>query len=109
VKTNLLVDGEEQTPVKNRNEKIGSVHEGYNWFEISAIVLAEKITPVLGDVNWQGPWKNVVHKYLPVQLDKNGKLYNGWIEVSFDTTKEKLVLHRCGISKEADKSVLAGH
>ena len=109
IKKNLLVDGEEQTPVKSRNEKISSFQDGYNWFEIAAIVLAEKITPLQGMVNWQGAWKHADHKFLPVQLDKNGQLYNGWIEVSFDMADEKLILHRSGISMEADQTVLASY
>jgi hypothetical protein len=80
---------------------------GYTWWEISAIVLAEKIITYT-ESHWEGAWKNADHKYLPVQMKKQGKLYHGWIELSFNTTEEKLILHRSAISKEEDKDVKAG-
>ena len=49
------------------------------------------------------------HKYLPVQLNKNNKLYNGWIELSFDSAASKLVLHKAAFSAEENKDVKAGY
>jgi hypothetical protein len=105
---NLLNNDEDQSPVLNRYDLISETHQGYQWYEISAIVLAEKIT-TMTSVFWEGLWKNASHKYLPVQIKRNNKLYHGWIELSFDTAAEKLILHRSAISTEAGKDVKAGY
>jgi hypothetical protein len=107
VGTNLLNNEKDQSPVLKKADFISTAHQGYQWFEISAIVLAEKIT-TMTDSFWEGLWRNALHKYLPVQIKKNEKLYNGWIEVSFDTVTEKLILHKAAISTEANKTVRAG-
>jgi len=105
---NLLNNDVDQSPVLNQYDLISKIHQGYQWFEISAIVLAEKIT-TMTDVFWDGLWKNASHKYLPVQIERNNKLYHGWIELSFDTAAEKLILHRSAISTEENKDVKAGY
>lgn len=105
---NLLNDAQDQSPVLNKLDVISNNLPGYTWWQISAIVLAEKIITYNGD-HWEGAWKNADHKYLPIQMKKQGKLYHGWIELSFNTASEKLVLHRAAISKEADKEVKAGY
>ena len=105
---NLLNNDEDQSPVLNRYDLISETHQGYQWYEISAIVLAEKIT-TMTNVFWEGLWKNASHKYLPVQIKRNNKLYHGWIELSFDTASEKLILHKSAISTEAGKDVKAGY
>lgn len=105
---NLLNNENDESPMLNRLELVKSHHTGYTWYEISFIVLAEKITTATSTY-WDGIWKNASHKFLPVQLNKNGKLYNGWIELSFDTAAEKLVLHKAAFSKEEDKDVKAGY
>jgi hypothetical protein len=104
---NLLNDDQDQSPVLNKMDVISRNVTGYTWWEISAIVLAEKIITYT-ESHWEGAWKNADHKYLPVQMKKQGKLYHGWIELSFNTTEEKLILHRSAISKEEDKDVKAG-
>ncbi len=105
---NLLNNAQDQSPVLNLMDLISKTHPGYTWYEISAILLAEKIITFNGNY-WEGPWKNVSHKFLPVQVKKNGKLYHGWVELSFDTTKETLTLHKSGLSIEEDKEVKAGY
>lgn len=59
-------------------------------------------------VHWAGLWKNATHRFLPVQIKRNGQFYNGWIEISFDILNEKLVLHRTAISTEPGREVRAG-
>lgn len=108
VNRNLLNDANDNTPVLNRMDLIGKQMNGYNWYEISAIVLAEKIVTNNGDY-WEGNWKSADHQFLPVQLKKEGKLFHGWIELSFNAADEKLVLHRSAISREEEKSVKAGY
>ncbi len=105
---NLLNNSQDQSTVLNLMDPISKIHPGYTWYEISAILLAEKIITFNGN-SWEGLWKNVSHKFLPVQVQKNGKLYHGWVELSFDTIKETLILHKSGISTEEDKEVKAGY
>jgi len=105
---NLLNNAQDQSPVLNLMDPISKTHPGYTWYEISAILLAEKIITFNGNY-WDGLWKNVSNKFLPVQVQKNGKLYHGWIELSFDTIKETLTIYRSGISSEENKEVMAGY
>lgn len=107
VKRNLLNNAQDESPVLNKYDVISKNHPGYTWWEISAIVLAEKITDNNGSY-WQGLWKDATHKYLPLQMEKAGKLYHGWLELSFNTAEEKLILHKVAMSQEEDKSVQAG-
>lgn len=106
--TNLLNDANDESPVLNKLDLISKKQDGYEWYEVSAIVLAEKIV-TMTETFWQGAWKNASHKYLPVQIKRDDKLYHGWIELSFDAVEEKLVLHKAALSTEADKSVKAGY
>jgi hypothetical protein len=41
-------------------------------------------------------------------MEKSNKLYHGWVEQSFNTVEEKLILHKATISIEEEKSVQAG-
>lgn len=43
VKTKLLNDANDESPMLNKGEEIRLIHEGYTWYEVSAIVLTEKI------------------------------------------------------------------
>lgn len=105
---NLLNDAQDQSPMLSHSDLISSTMPGYNWWEISAVVMAEKVITNSGSY-WDGIWKNAFHKYLPIQMKKQGKLYHGWIELSFDTIREKLILHRSAISREEEKPVKAGY
>lgn len=107
IKRNLLNNDIDESPMLNKSDSISKYHPGFKWWEISSIVLAEKITDYNGSY-WQGLWKNADHKYLPIQIEKDRKLYHGWIEISFKTDEQKLILHRSAISMEEDKTVLAG-
>jgi len=107
IKRNLLNNQVDESPMLNKGDSIGKNHSGYSWWEISAIVLAEKIIDNSGS-HWEGLWKNADHRYLPVQIEKNNKLYHGWIELSFNTAEEKLILHKAAISTEEEKSIQAG-
>jgi hypothetical protein len=107
IKRNLLNNSVDESPMINKGDSISKVHNGYTWWEISAIVLAEKIVDNNGS-HWEGLWKDADHKYLPIQMEKSNKLYHGWIELSFNTAEEKLILHKAAISIEEEKSVQAG-
>jgi len=107
IKRNLLNNQVDESPILSRGDSVKKVHAGYTWWEISSIVLVEKIVEDTG-THWEGLWKNANHKYLPIQIEKNNKLYHGWMELSFSATEEKLILHKAAISTEEDKSVQAG-
>ncbi len=109
ISTCLLNDSNDESPVLVKGDRIAAVHTGYLWWEISAIVLAEKITRSNGSVNWEGRWNNANHRYLPVSIKKSGETYYGWVELSMDTHSEKMILHRSAICIEADLPVKAGH
>jgi hypothetical protein len=106
-KCNLLNDAKDQSPVLGKMDRISIKHPGYDWWEISTIVLAEKISTNTS-TSWDGPWRNAEHNYLPIQIEKGGKFYHGWIELSFSMAEEKLILHRAAICKEEGISVFAG-
>jgi hypothetical protein len=107
VKCNLLNDAGDQSPVLNKLDAISKTHPGYTWWEISHILLTEKII-TFTESHWEGLWKNANHQYLPIQVERDGKLFHGWIELSFSTATEKLILHKAAISVIDDKAVKAG-
>jgi hypothetical protein len=108
VEAYLLNNADDQTPMLNKADEISQQHSGYQWFDISAIVLAEKIIPLTGSPFWEGAWKQASHKYLPVNVNKNGHIYYGWIELSFDITAEKMILHRAALCTETGQKIKAG-
>jgi hypothetical protein len=109
VHSNLLVDDANGSPAFNLGDAIPvNDYPGHNWYQVAQVEMALKNTPESGQSYWEGPWKQVSHKYLAIQVVKDNKRYNGWIEVSFDTAGEKLVLHKAAISKVAEKAVIAG-
>ena len=107
--TNLPVRENEQVSVFQHSEQIPvNDFNGSRWFNASGIVLAQRVEHVSGAVTWQGNWLQASHNYLPFQVLKNDKRYNGWIELSMDVPNEQLILHRGAVSKEAEKDIKAG-
>jgi len=105
----LPVEEGESIPVLNLADSIpvGNFN-GYTWYNASSIILAQKVIGEVGDPIWQGDWKNAAHRFIPIQLKKTDGVYNGWIEVSFSTANEKIILHKAAISKQAGKAIAAG-
>ena len=109
IEVNLPVNGSEEIPIMNRGESIAIGNfNGYQWFELSSILLVQKIISFIVPPVWEGHWKNAVYKYLPYQVVVNGKRYNGWVELSVDIAGEKILLHKAAISKEPNKIVKVG-
>lgn len=105
----LPVSGEEQLLMLNKDDAITIANRnGYNWFNASSVVLAEKIIEENGSEHWEGKWKNASHKYVPVQVNREGQLYNGWVEISFNIIPGEIILHRAAIAREAGKDIRAG-
>jgi len=104
----LLFDSQDQSPILNKNDRIALEQNDYTWYGVSANLLAQEVTGMTGPSYWEGRWKDASHQYLPVQMKKNGLRYLGWIELSFPTGLEKLMLHRAALSTEPEREVKAG-
>lgn len=103
--TDFPINASEEIPVLDKNAIIGSnTFYGYNWYSIASILAAQKVTTSDREW-WEGPWKDLFNKHLPLRIHSSGKLYYGWVEVSFDSGNEKLILHKAVISKQADVAV----
>ena len=107
--TNSLVNSNEETPVLNLGDKIGkNIYPDHNWYNGNQITLAEKVIPLNGNEHWIRNWKDASHQYLAFSIKKNGKLYYGWLELTFSKNTETVILHRSAVAEEADKTVIAG-
>ena len=108
--TKLLMNVQQLSPILNHGKGIFNIqNDGYEWKNPANVELAKRtLTENDGTITWEGAWKEVEHRYLAVQITKNGAVYNGWIELSFDTVKERVVLHRSGVSKEVGSFIVAG-
>jgi hypothetical protein len=84
------------------------VFPAYNWYNAPAILLAQRIELLRGTIYWEGRWKNTKHRFLPFYILRNNKRYFGWIELSFNMSAQKVILHQAAVSTEPDKSVKAG-
>jgi len=106
---NLPVNSTEQIPVLRHLDSIPlNNFSGYTWYNASSIVISQKTVPVTSHPYWEGDWKDASHRFVPIQVEKQNGLFNGWIEVSFSIDNEKLILHKAAISKEANKGIMAG-
>lgn len=109
INTSLPVNDNESIPVLTDKDSISVKNfNGYTWYNAASVLLAEKIIGMTGSPFWQGDWKQAAHNFLPLQVVKNGAKYNGWVEVSFSTGDEKIILYRAALCKEKDKAVIAG-
>ena len=109
IQINLPVNSNEEIPVLNHGESIVLSDFGdYHWFELSSIMLVQKITSFTAPPMWEGHWKNAVHKYLPYKVVENSNRYNGWVEISIDIPGEKVVVHQAAISRVPNKIIKAG-
>jgi hypothetical protein len=77
----------------------------YSWYNASGVVLVQK-TITMESSFWEGDWKDAFNRFIPIQINKRGAKYNGWIEVSFAKSEEKIILHKAAISNEANKEVM---
>jgi hypothetical protein len=106
----ILVNTQNASPIitEGTTLKLNGI-DGYHWKAPASTELAKRTfirntpAPV-----WEGQWKDVQNRYLAVQVTMNGEIYNGWIELSFDTAKERVILFRSAISKEPGKDIIVG-
>jgi hypothetical protein len=109
IKVNLPVKPGEEIPLMKQGDLIPLTDfDSYQWFELSSIMLFQKITSFTQPPVWEGHWKDAVRKYIPYQLLDADKIYCGWLEVSADIPNERLLLHKAAISKEPNKIIKAG-
>ena len=104
----LLQDAADQAPVFAKGSTIGPAMPGLYWYPISFTTLADKIIPANAPAYWQGNWKNAQQQYLPFYMFKGGQRFYGWVQLSVNTTTEKIILHKAAYCKEANKEIKAG-
>lgn len=105
----LPINSNEFAPILNKGENVPIENfSDFSWYEVAQVELAQKVTGVTGPPFWEGEWKDAKHKYLPIQIKVNNQRFNGWIELSFDSEGEKIILHKAAISSEAEKEIRTG-
>jgi hypothetical protein len=109
IHSKLAVNTASQSPVMNKSDLIPvSDFNGYKWWLVSSVLLAQRIENINGTIMWEGDWKATVKKYLPFQMTRNNKHFSGWVELSVDITQEKVILHKLALCKEAESAIKAG-
>ena len=99
----------ESIPVLQLNDSIHSnAFSGYNWYNVGDLLLTQQIISMNIPPYWAGDWKEAAHRFMPIQINRNNALYNGWVELSFNITNEKLILHKAAVCKEVNKAIKAG-
>lgn len=83
---------------------------GYQWDATTpAVIINRMLTPDPANSYWEGSWLQQFNKYLPIQLLKEGKKYNGWLQLSFsDVLPSRIIVHDAAFNKIADQPIQAG-
>lgn len=83
---------------------------GYQWEATTpAVIINRVLTPDPANSYWDGTWLQQFNKYLPIQLLKEGKKYNGWLQLSFsDVLPSRIIVHDAAFNKIADQPIQAG-
>lgn len=111
IHTLLLMDTtNESTPMYSKDELIAlpTLPAYHQWYQLSLSELARKHIPEMNPIYWDGTWKQASHRYMGIKITKGNQWYAGWIELSFNTTGEQIILHRAAISKTPYVPVTAG-
>lgn len=107
--TGVPVNSNEQIPVLKKGALIPLADfAGNEWYIASEITLFEKVLFENGAVQWYGNWLTAQKAFIPFQMLINSQKHNGWVEVTADPAKERLILHRAAYSKEANQDIKAG-
>lgn len=96
------------TPLNTGDKIITRNTAHQDWYQVSLIVLAQKNITDKEPPYWTGTWKDASHQYLPIQIDRRGQRFNGWVELSFDKAAEKIILHRAAINTVPNIDIVAG-
>jgi hypothetical protein len=106
--TNLAI-GDEKMPVLQYMQDIPVTNfSDYTWYNANQVLLVQRVEGTTGQPYWEGDWKNANHHYIPIQIIRNNALYTGWVEVSFSTNIEKLIVHKAAWCKEENRPIKAG-
>ncbi|MBO9593900.1 MAG: hypothetical protein J7599_13415 [Niabella sp.] len=107
--TRLPVNTADHIPVMPQKQPV-SIQDfnGYHWSEGVAALLAEKVTNGNDQVFWRGDWMTAVHLFIPFRITRNSRFHTGWIEVSFSTDQEQLILHRAALSLKENQAIETG-
>ena len=89
----------------NANETIGmTAGAPYEWTVSSSALVVKN-----AGNTWEGPWKNKADSYLPVQVEKNGSYYTGWIRISTSNLyPARIIVHDAALSTTAGTAITAG-
>lgn len=84
--------------------------QGFSWDATTpAVIINRVLTPDPANSYWEGSWLQQFNKYLPIQLLKEGKKYNGWLQLSFSNElPSRIVVHDAAFNKIADQPIQAG-
>lgn len=109
-KSSLMIGEDNFSPKFNQDELIPvKAPRGYEWYIVAQVELAMKNISDTKPPYWEKEWKDASHKFLAIQVNRSGRLYQGWIELSMDTVQSKLILHRAAIAKQSERAVRAGN
>jgi hypothetical protein len=107
--TNLPVNAAASIPMLSSQDDIPvNNFGGYTWYNASNILLAQKVLSSTEAPFWEGHWKAAQNRFIPIQINRGGKSYNGWVEISFSMNDQKVIIHRSGISKLENRTIKAG-
>ncbi len=110
VNTCLAVDQQESVPRMVAGQAIPlTAFNGYQWWRVSSCVLMQRVEDITGALRWEGNWAGAVRQYVPFQLYKNEAVFTGWLEMSADTTGERVTLHRLAVCREPARAITAGN
>lgn len=87
-------------PIKDFNNS-----EWYNGCRITLFERHEYSNPPM---KWFGNWLNAINKYVPFQILKNNKRYNGWLQISEDKSNNAIILHKSAYCTTPEKGIKAG-
>jgi hypothetical protein len=110
IDTYIPVNFAEQFPALSFGQQIPLLDfNGYTWYNASSSILMERWEDVRGNITWRGNWLAATSKYLPIQIHKNSRRYNGWVELTVDHTAQKIVLHRMAVHTIPETAIRAGY
>ena len=107
--TDFPVNASDSMPILQQGASIGNfAFPNYSWVSAATVLLAQKTVTSPPPAVWSGPWKDKSNVYFAFRILKNNRFYYGWCQISFNTTTEKVILHKVAVSKVDGGVVKAG-
>ncbi len=109
----VLVKNDGEPARKDSGLLISTANEGnFTWDALEPAILVTRVYPAWDIYSnyFEGSWFQQTNKYLPVQLVKEGKRYNGWIRFSFQgsSVDKGIIVHDAAYNKIAEQPIKAG-